>query len=66
MNQEPRDGSLTSAVTLCLLSHFKQGLRRFLCDLRRDRVWFFALYPDQIPEPSMMYLGTCASVARPG
>lgn len=54
------NGPLSLSFLRCLLPHFKQGLRRFLADLRRDRVWFFALYLGEGVD--LMYLGTCASV----
>lgn len=55
---ELEDGALASQLAFCLQKHFKQGLQRFLTDLRKDRVWFFALYGDS----DVTYLGTCTSI----
>ena len=51
------DVGLAACFQQCLQTHYPAGLLRFAGELRADRVWFFALYPDR---RTLLFLGTCA------
>jgi hypothetical protein len=50
------NGLLVETLHHCIHAHCKQGLARFVGDLRTDRVWFLALFPSV---PTAMHVGTC-------
>lgn len=50
------NGLLVETLHHCIHPHCKQGLTRFVGDLRTDRVWFLALFPCV---PTAMHVGTC-------
>ena len=49
-------GRVGTQVDACMRAHVVQGLRGLTRDLRKDRVWFFAIFPDRA---TILGLGTC-------
>ena len=58
---QDRPGRIVAQVNACVRRHLPQGLWGLTRDLRTDRVWFFAIFPDR---STILGLGTCRLVSH--